>query len=119
MKFMRITAVAAAATILLATQTAPASAELSSLCGYTSSEIAVSQGSTGIVVKQAQCELNWAYQYPRGPLTVDGVFGPATRDVTIAFQKCVGLSPADGAIGAPTWSKLDYWVKQSTFACNP
>jgi peptidoglycan hydrolase-like protein with peptidoglycan-binding domain len=119
MRFMRITAMAAVGTVLLATQAAPAWAQSSSLCGYTNSEIAVSQGSMGVVVRQAQCELNWAYQYPRGPLAVDGSFGPATRDITIAFQRCVGLSLADGAIGAATWSKLDYWVKQPTFACPP
>jgi hypothetical protein len=78
MKFLRITAMAAAGTVLLVTQTVPASAASSRLCGWTNSEIAVSQGSTGIVVKQAQCELNWAYQNPHGALTVDGSFGPAT-----------------------------------------
>jgi len=90
---------------------------LSSLCSYTSSQPTLSYGSTGTAVKQAQCELNWAYQNPRGALSVDGIFGTATKNATINFQKCVHLT-ADGIIGPDTWSELNYWVNQPTYACG-
>jgi peptidoglycan hydrolase-like protein with peptidoglycan-binding domain len=91
---------------------------LSSLCHYTSAQPQLSEGATGIAVKQAQCELNWAYAYGHGDgLAVDGIFGPLTLSVTKAFQNCVHIA-VDGIIGPDTWSELNYWVNQPTFACT-
>jgi peptidoglycan hydrolase-like protein with peptidoglycan-binding domain len=98
----------------------------SSLCHYTSSQPQLSEGSSGTAVKQAQCELNWAYAYghstnygngPYGGLTVDGIFGANTNAATRAFQSCVHIG-VDGIIGPDTWSELNYWVNQSGYACG-
>jgi hypothetical protein len=51
----------------------------------------------GADVAQAQAAL--------GRVTIDGVFGPATRARTIAFQRASGLDP-DGIIGRKTWAAL-------------
>ena len=130
MKLTHLVGIAAAGAAVLLTQVAPATAgsvssrqtvtpnALSSLCGYTSSQPTLAYGSTGTAVRQAQCELNWAYQNPRGALAVDGIFGTATKNATINFQKCVHLS-ADGIIGPDTWSELNYWVTNSHYACGP
>ena len=85
----------------------------------------LAEGSSGTAVKQAQCELNWAYAYAQstnygngsaGGLTVDGSFGAYTNEATRNFQACVHIA-VDGVIGPNTWSKLNYWVNQSTYAC--
>ena len=97
----------------------------SSHCHYTSSQPELAEGSSGTAVKQAQCELNWAYAYAQstnygngsaGGLTVDGSFGAYTNEATRNFQACVHIA-VDGIIGPNTWSKLNFWVNQSTFAC--
>lgn len=54
---------------------------------------------------------------PAGGLTVDGSFGAYTNEATRNFQACVHIS-VDGIIGPNTWSKLNYWVNQSTYACG-
>lgn len=41
----------------------------------------------------------------RQPVTVDGVFGPATKTALQAFQRSAGLT-ADGITGPATWPKL-------------
>jgi zinc D-Ala-D-Ala carboxypeptidase len=96
---------------------------ISSYCGYTSSQPTLSEGSSGTAVKQAQCELNWAYAYgssnnygngANGGLTVDGQFGANTLAATRAFQSCAHIS-VDGVIGPNTWSELNYWVNQPTY----
>lgn len=117
MKFISLAAASALGLALLTTQANPASAALSSLCGYTSSQPTLAYGSSGTAVKQAQCELNWAYQNQHGTLSVDGSFGTATKNATINFQRCVHLS-ADGVIGPDTWSQLNYWVNQPGYACG-
>ena len=69
---------------------------------------------------------HWAYAYAQstnygngsaGGLTVDGSFGAYTNETTRNFQACVHIS-VDGIIGPNTWSKLNYWVNQSTYACG-
>jgi peptidoglycan hydrolase-like protein with peptidoglycan-binding domain len=91
---------------------------LSSLCGFTSAQPTLAEGSSGTAVKQAQCELNWAYANGHGStLAVDGSFGPKTLAVTRAFQSCVHIS-VDGVIGPNTWSELNFWVNQPGFACG-
>jgi len=42
---------------------------------------------------------------PPARLTVDGNFGPATRDALLRFQNAHGLAPT-GAADAPTWAAL-------------
>jgi len=90
-------------------------------CNYTNAEPTLREGATGAAVKQAQCELNFAYAYysngdygngPWGGLTVDGAFGPHMDTVTRRFQACVQTG-VDGIIGPQTWSALDYIINAS------
>ncbi|MFF3787907.1 GH25 family lysozyme [Streptomyces sp. NPDC001933] len=61
----------------------------------------VGQGANGAAVKAAQAQLA-GYG---NRIAVDGAFGPATRNATVAFQRSHGLT-ADGIIGPKTWNKL-------------
>ena len=56
----------------------------------------VKKGSKGEAVKQLQMILG---------ITADGIFGPITRAVVIAYQSANGLK-ADGIVGPKTWGKL-------------
>jgi Putative peptidoglycan binding domain len=57
---------------------------------------------SGAFIALIQKNLNdWGHK-----VTVDGHFGPQTRDAVIAFQKQRGLSPASGAVGPHTWYAL-------------
>jgi lysozyme len=113
--------VVAAGGAMLATG-APAHAASSGLCSYTNSQPEITVGAQGTAVKQAQCELNWAYAYAHSTnygngsyngLTVDGDFGQNTEAATKNFQKnCMGATNPDGIIGPNTWSALNYWVNQ-------
>ena len=38
-------------------------------------------------------------------VTVDGIFGPNTRNAVIAAQRALGLTP-DGIVGPITWNAL-------------
>ncbi|MER5631538.1 GH25 family lysozyme, partial [Streptomyces nitrosporeus] len=58
-------------------------------------------GSRGVNVTTAQHLLAAAGK----SVTADGIFGPATRTATAAFQRSHGLA-ADGIIGPKTWNKL-------------
>jgi len=121
-----ITALIVAAPIVgIAVSPAAAAAPnaISSHCGYTSAQPLLVDGDSGTAVKQAQCELNWAYAYGSstnfgngayGGLTVDGSFGAHTLAATRAFQSCAHIS-VDGEIGPNTWSELNYWVNQPTY----
>ncbi|HSN58855.1 MAG TPA: polysaccharide deacetylase family protein, partial [Clostridiaceae bacterium] len=58
-------------------------------------------GSTGSAVSQLQQALvNKGYS-----LSVDGAFGPMTKNAVVSFQRNVGIT-ADGIVGPVTWSKL-------------
>lgn len=56
----------------------------------------------GDYVKTLQILLN---KYNNAKLTEDGVFGPATENAVIAWQKDRGLQ-ADGVVGEKSWSQL-------------
>ncbi|GGT33590.1 glycoside hydrolase domain-containing protein [Streptomyces chromofuscus] len=62
----------------------------------------VQSGSTGDLVKAAQCLLQAAGYDPGTP---DGIFGPDTATATRNFQSSRGLS-ADGVVGPRTWTAL-------------
>ncbi|MGW2255171.1 peptidoglycan-binding domain-containing protein [Kitasatospora sp. NPDC001660] len=91
--------------------------QASSVCNYTNSEPFLSRGDTGTAVKQLQCELNYSLN-PNlfTPLVVDGIFGQATSDAVYNFQGCVGITQ-DRLVGSQTWSKLDYWTVNPSYAC--
>ena len=64
-------------------------------------------GSRGNDVSILQENLNRvASRYPTIPrLTVDGIFGPATQNTVIQFQRLFGLT-ADGVVGPITWDRI-------------
>ncbi len=64
-------------------------------------------GSSGNPVRTIQNQLNRiAVNYPQIPtVTVDGVFGSATRSQVLAFQRIFQLT-ADGAVGKRTWYRI-------------
>ncbi|MEU9322073.1 GH25 family lysozyme [Streptomyces sp. NPDC048295] len=64
-------------------------------------------GTRGVNVTTAQHLLAAAGQ----SVTADGIYGPATRNAAIAFQRAHGLT-ADGVIGPNTWNKLVRTVGQ-------
>lgn len=61
-------------------------------------------GSTGTWVRTLQNMLN---KSSGARLTVDGQFGPATKQAVINFQRYFKLNP-DGIVGPKTWGVLDY-----------
>ena len=83
----------------------------SAQCHFDSGEVVLRSGISGSDVMQAQCEINfaWLNQFHNGGLVLDGRFGPKTKQATIGFQVCAGLTP-DGVIGAFTWKALDTYV---------
>ncbi len=60
------------------------------------------QGAKGQSVKNLQTRLR-AHGHN---VSVDGQFGPATRNAVLAFQRAKGLG-ADGVVGPQTWAKLN------------
>ncbi len=67
----------------------------------------LSEGASGESVRLLQYFLNvgGAYYEALPIVAIDGMFGPATREAVIAFQRFAGLTP-DGIIGPATWSAL-------------
>ncbi len=64
-------------------------------------------GATGQKVRQLQFMLRVVAEYVDNIPTIaeDGIFGEATRNAVIAFQRFAGLTP-DGIVGPATWSAL-------------
>ncbi len=67
----------------------------------------IEYGDRGVRVEHLQYMLSVlsAYIPEIPPLTVDGVFGPATRAAVIASQQRFGLVP-DGIVGPLTWDEI-------------
>ncbi len=64
-------------------------------------------GSTGQKVRQLQFMLRVVAEYVDNipSISEDGIFGEATRNAVLAFQRFAGLTP-DGIVGPATWSAL-------------
>lgn len=60
------------------------------------------QGNRGVYVRYLQQKLT-SKLYPLG--NIDGIFGNATRDAVVAFQRETGLD-ADGIVGPLTWQSV-------------
>jgi peptidoglycan hydrolase-like protein with peptidoglycan-binding domain len=66
----------------------------------------LTDGSSGPVVGRLQQVLNdgrSAFDPGAPPLATDGVYGPRTRALVVAFQRWGGV-PADGVVGLHTWA---------------
>ena len=65
------------------------------------------QGESGIRVEHLQYMLSVlaAYISEIPPVTIDGVFGPATRNAVIAAQRRFGL-PQTGVVDSRTWDEI-------------
>lgn len=62
----------------------------------------VSEGATGNRVKVIQYLMN----AHGGGVTVDGIYGPVTREAVFGFQLVFGLNSIDGITGPETWGAL-------------
>jgi len=82
------------------------------VCGHTSAQPTLQQGSTGDAAVEAQCELSLATK-PSAytPIAADGSFGPASATRLKEFQRCAGLG-VDGVLGPQTWTALNIWAAQ-------
>ena len=69
-------------------------------------------GATGEAVKVVQRELN---DKRRAGLTVNGLFGTATRNAVIAFQRHIGMTP-HGNVGPVTWRNLIWHYDYPSFS---
>jgi cell wall-associated NlpC family hydrolase len=65
----------------------------------------IRKGSRGEDVKYCQ-EILMKLGYDIGKSGVDGIFGTATKNAVVAFQRAVGLNP-DGVVGTLTWQALE------------
>ena len=67
----------------------------------------IRQGDTGVRVEHLQYMLSVlaAYIQQIPPLTIDGIFGPRTRDAVIAAQRLFGL-PETGVVDSETWNEI-------------
>jgi peptidoglycan hydrolase-like protein with peptidoglycan-binding domain len=68
------------------------------------------QGNTGERVRTIQWNLN--AQIGAG-LSVDGIFGPLTRNAVIRFQQICGIQ-VDGKVGNQTWPRLLPQIQQGS-----
>ena len=68
---------------------------------------ALEEGDRSVVVRELQYLLlfisSFNNQIP--PITVDGIFGPATREAVISFQRFYGL-PETGRVDFDTWAQI-------------
>lgn len=69
----------------------------------TNNQSVLRKGSTGSKVSELQSKLNLIMGCG---LVVDGIFGNATKNAVISFQRTFGLS-VDGQVGNQTWGKLN------------
>ena len=69
---------------------------------------ALRPGSRGRAVALIQRAINRISQnFPAIPkLRADGIFGPATQNAVVAFQRVFGLDP-DGIVGRVTWNTIE------------
>ncbi|MGW1208795.1 GH25 family lysozyme [Streptomyces sp. NPDC002499] len=82
------------------------------VCGHSSEQPTLQQGSTGDAAVEAQCELNLATKPSKyTPIAADGSFGPASAARVKDFQRCAGLG-VDGVVGPQTWAALNTWAAQ-------
>lgn len=67
----------------------------------------LSQGDQGRQVAIVQYYIDYlsAYYDTIPPLTVDGIYGDATRNAVLAVQRTFGL-PEDGVLGEQTWNAI-------------
>jgi peptidoglycan hydrolase-like protein with peptidoglycan-binding domain len=67
----------------------------------------IESGDRGIKVEHLQYMLSTlsAYIPEIPPITIDGIFGPATRSAVLAAQRRFGL-PQTGVVDARTWDKI-------------
>ena len=67
----------------------------------------IRQGDTGVRVEHLQYMLSVlaAYIPQIPPLTIDGIFGPRTRDAVVAAQRLFGL-PETGVVYSETWDEI-------------
>ncbi len=61
--------------------------------------------NTGVALLQYYLDFLSAYYDTIPPVTVDGIYGTATRDAVYAAQATLGL-PVDGIVGKETWNTL-------------
>ena len=67
----------------------------------------IQEGDTGDKVRHLQYMLNVLSAYIQNipPVTIDGLFGPATRDAVVAAQRWLGL-PETGQVDDRTWDEI-------------
>ena len=67
----------------------------------------IRQGDTGVRVEHLQYMLSVlsAYIQQIPPLSIDGIFGPATRNAVVAAQRLFGL-PETGVVDSETWDEI-------------
>ncbi len=65
------------------------------------------KGSRGTEVQSLQYYLAFIgfFNDSLPEISIDGIFGPATRNAVLAFQRYYGLTP-DGIVGRDTWNKI-------------
>ncbi|WP_157172572.1 peptidoglycan-binding domain-containing protein [Nocardia pneumoniae] len=74
------------------------------------------QGDSGDAVKALQVALKQCYGHN---LSIDGQFGPRTRDALISAQKNAGTA-ADGIYGPNTFSKIKWpYFAEAVATCHP